>query len=143
MLGIDYGEKRMGVAVSDPNGLIAQGLETIEASDPEKALDTIEDLIREYDIQAVVVGLPVNMDGTESDMAKTVQAFAEKIEDRTGCDVITWDERLTSAAAERALTEMGRSTKGRKSEIDRIAATIILQGYLDYIRHTGNTSDAG
>ena len=143
ILGIDFGERRLGVAVSDSNGWIAQGLKTLEASEPERMLDAVGELILEHEVRTVVIGHPMNMDGTESAMAKTVQTFAEKIEDRTGCNVIKWDERLTSAAAERAMAEMGRSPKGHKTEIDRIAATIILQGYLDYLRHAENSKIDG
>ncbi len=143
ILGIDFGERRIGVAVSDSNGWIAQGLDTIEASEPEIVLGKVGELILEHEVRTVVIGLPMNMDGTESAMAKTVQAFAEKIEDRTGCDVIRWDERLTSAAAERAMAEMERPSRRRKTEIDRIAATLILQSYLDYFRYGGNSEPDG
>lgn len=143
IIAIDYGGRRLGIAVSDPFMLIAQGIETIECRDQEDALSQIAKLIQDYESSLVVIGLPVNMDGTEGKMAREVHAFALKIEERTGSRVVTWDERLTSTAAERTMTEMGRSTRGRKSEIDRIAATLILQGFLDHSRQASGTSDTG
>ncbi|MBT5873190.1 MAG: Holliday junction resolvase RuvX [Candidatus Latescibacteria bacterium] len=143
VVGIDYGLRRLGIAVSDPFMLIAQGIETIESRNQADALSQIAKLIQDYESSLVVIGLPINMDGTEGKMAQEVHAFARKIEERTGSKVLTWDERLTSTAAERTMTEMGRSTRGRKSEIDRIAATLILQGFLDHNRQSGRTSDAG
>ena len=134
ILGIDFGERRVGLAVSDPTGRIAQGLDTLETDSPTETLVALEELVVRYEVRRIVVGLPMNMDGTEGDITASVRKFVENIEDRVGCDVITWDERLTSAAAQRAMADMGRTVKGRKSEIDRIAATIILQGYLDSVR---------
>ena len=134
VLGIDFGERRVGLAVSDSTGRIAQGLDTLETDSPTETLDALEDLVVRYEVRRIVVGLPMNMDGTEGDITARVREFAGNIEDRVGCDVITWDERLTSAAAQRAMADMGRTVKGRKTEIDRIAATIILQGYLDSLR---------
>ena len=131
VVGVDFGRKRVGLAVSDPFGLIAQGLDTIQVASGSDAVTAVLQVVTRFEADAIVVGLPVNMDGTDSDMTRTVREFIAELEKRTECQVVTWDERLTSTAAERTMSEMGRSTRGRKSEIDRIAATMILQGFLD------------
>lgn len=134
VLGVDYGVRRVGLAISDPTGRIAQGLETIETANPEAVLKALEQVVARLDIRKIVVGLPVNMDGTIGTMATRVIEFVAALSDRTDARVVTWDERLTSQAAHRAMVEMGLSVKGRKKTIDRISATIILQGYLDSVR---------
>lgn len=134
VLGIDYGERRVGLAISDPTGRIAHGLDTINATSPDDVLDAIGLVVATFDVRKIIVGLPVNMDGTMGEMAARVIEFARVLSDRTDAQVITWDERLTSLAAQRAIIEMGQSLKRRKKDIDRISATIILQGYLDSVR---------
>ena len=135
VLGIDFGEKRIGLAVSDSMGLIAQGLETKETSHMDQSLHMIVAEVEAYQVKQVVVGLPVNMDGTSGEMAQRVSVFVDQLRERVPCTVHTWDERLTSAAAERAMADMGYTTKGNKNKIDRIAATLLLQSYLDHQRH--------
>ncbi|MBI4551820.1 MAG: Holliday junction resolvase RuvX [Candidatus Latescibacteria bacterium] len=134
VLGIDYGLRRVGLAISDPTGRIAHGLETLDAASQDAVQEAIRRIGDRYDIRKVIVGLPVNMDGTMGESTGRVVEFVQALSARTDAQVITWDERLTSHAAQRAMIEMGRSLKGRKKDIDRISATLILQGYLDSVR---------
>lgn len=134
ILGLDFGSRTTGVAVSDPLGITAQGLETITRKDENKLRQTcarIEELIREYEIETIVLGYPKNMNNTEGERVEKTLAFKEMLERRTGLPVILWDERLTTAAAEQILIESGVRRENRKSVIDKIAAALILQGYLD------------
>ena len=130
ILAIDYGSRRIGLALSDPLGITAQGLETLEVNSAEEALERLEDLASTYEVSRVVVGIPINMDGSYGEKAEEVAGFARALEKGTGLPVALWDERLTSVAAMRTMHEMGVRTKGRKKDLDRIAATILLQGYL-------------
>lgn len=136
VLGVDYGEKRVGLALSDPMGMIAQGLATKETDHVDQTLNMIAAEAEDHQVSQIIVGLPINMDGTTGKMAKLVDDFVERLRLRVSCPVQTWDERLTSAAAERAMTEMGYTTKDHKKKVDRIAATLLLQSYLDHQRHT-------
>jgi putative Holliday junction resolvase len=131
ILGLDVGSKRIGIALSDELGLTAQGVETLICRTPEKDLDRILDLAAEYSIQAIVVGIPYNMNGTEGPQVQRVRAFIEQIQRRTDIPVREWDERLSTAAAERTLLEADMSRSKRRKVIDKVAAVIILQGYLD------------
>lgn len=135
VLGVDFGEKRIGLAVSDSMGLIAQGLETKETNHMDKTINMIVAEADAYQVKKIVVGLPVNMDGTTGEMAQRVSGFVDQLRERVTCTVHTWDERLTSAAAERAMVDMGYKARGNKKKIDRIAATLLLQSYLDHQRH--------
>lgn len=128
---MDFGEKRVGVALSDPLGLTAQGMETLEPRDEEELLIKIEEMVTQKGITKVVVGLPLNMDGSKGPTTKKVLKFTEKLRERLKKPIVTWDERLSTISAQRALNDMGRRTKGRKGEVDRLAATIILQSYLE------------
>lgn len=135
VLGLDFGSKTTGVAVSDPLGLTAQGVETITRKDENKLRQTcarIEALIQEYEIETIVLGYPKNMNNTLGERVEKTLAFKEMLERRTGLPVILWDERLTTTAAEQILIESGVRRENRKSVIDKIAAALILQGYLDY-----------
>ncbi len=134
MLGLDVGDRRIGVAMSDPLGLSAQRLTLIERQTPEQDARAIETLVNEHDAQAVVVGLPLNMDGTVGDQAKKVMTFTEALKARLQCPVHLWDERLTTMQGERALLETDTSRRKRKQVIDQIAAQLILQHYLDASR---------
>ncbi|MDO5403611.1 MAG: Holliday junction resolvase RuvX [Eubacteriales bacterium] len=135
IIGLDYGTKTVGVAMCDPLGLTAQPVETItrkEENKLRKTLARIEEIIEEYDVTEIVVGLPKNMDDSIGERAMACQEFADKIERRTGLPVTMWDERLTTVAANEVLIESGVRRENRKAVIDQIAAVFILQGYLDY-----------
>ncbi len=131
VLAVDYGRRRVGLAVSDPLRITAQGLETVAVRSLKAAAAEVARVAGEVEAGEVVVGLPLNMDGSAGEMAAEAGAFAAEVERRTGLPVRRWDERLTSVAAGRALREMGARTKGRKGEVDRMSAVLILQGYLD------------
>lgn len=133
-LGLDYGSRTVGVAVSDRLGLTAQGVETITRTSENKlrrTLARIEELIEAYSVTQIVLGLPKNMNNTEGERVERTLEFKEKLEKRTGLTVTLWDERLTTAAAERTLIEAGVRREHRKDYLDKIAAVFILQGYLD------------
>ena len=137
ILGLDFGSRTVGVAVSDGLLLTAQGVETIERKDENKLRKTaarIEELVKEYEITTIVMGLPKNMNNTEGERVEMTKAFGEMLERRTGLPVVYWDERLTTVAAEQVLMESGVRRENRKAVIDKIAACFILQGYLDHIR---------
>ena len=137
ILGLDFGSRTVGVAVSDGLLLTAQGVETIERKDENKLRQTaarIEALVREYEVSTIVMGLPKNMNNTEGERVEKTKAFGEMLERRTGLPVVYWDERLTTVAAEQVLMESGVRRENRKAVIDKIAACFILQGYLDHIR---------
>lgn len=137
ILGLDFGSRTVGVAVSDGLLLTAQGVETIERKDENKLRKTaarIEELVKEYEITTIVMGLPKNMNNTEGERVEKTKAFGEMLERRTGLPVVYWDERLTTVAAEQILMESGVRRENRKAVIDKIAACFILQGYLDHIR---------
>ena len=134
IMGLDFGSRTTGVAVSDPLGITAQGVETIVRKDENKLRQTcasIEELIKEYEIEEIVLGYPKNMNNTAGERAEKTEAFKAMLERRTGKPVILWDERLTTIAAERVLMESGVRRENRKAVVDKIAAVLILQGYLD------------
>ena len=137
ILGLDFGTKTVLVAVSDGLLLTAQGIETIERKDESKLRKTcarIEELIAEYEVTEIVLGLPKNMNNTEGERVEKTKAFGEMLERRTGLPVHYWDERLTTVAAEQILMESGVRRENRKAVIDKVAAGLILQGYLDCLR---------
>lgn len=134
IMGLDLGSKTVGVAVSDPLLITAQGLEIIRRPEENKlrrTLARIEELIEEYEVSEIVLGLPKNMNDTIGDRAELSFAFREKLERRTGLPVIMWDERLTTVAADKAMIEAGIRKERRREYVDKIAAVLILQGYLD------------
>lgn len=134
IMGLDFGSRTTGVAVSDPLGVTAQGIETIVRKDENKLRQTcarIEELIKEYEIEEIVLGYPKNMNNTAGERAEKTEEFKAMLERRTGKPVILWDERLTTVAAERVLMESGVRRENRKAVVDKIAAVLILQGYLD------------
>lgn len=133
-LGLDVGDRRIGVAMSDPLGFTAQRLTLIERQTPEQDARAIETLVNEHETQAVVMGLPLNMDGTLGAQAKKVMAFADTLKTRLRCPVHLWDERLTTMQGERILLETDTSRRKRKQVIDQLAAQLILQQYLDASR---------
>lgn len=134
IMGLDYGSKTVGVAVSDPLGITAQAVETIWRKDENKLRKTcahIEELIREYEVGLIVLGLPKHMNNDIGERAQKALEFGEMIGRRTGLEVAMWDERLTTVEAERTLIENKVRRENRKQYIDKIAAVFILQGYLD------------
>ena len=131
ILGIDYGRKRIGVAVSDPTGVIAQGLPTITYRDLSDGLARLADLIEEFEVTRMVVGLPRNLKGETGFAAHAATRFAGTLKDRFEIPILLWDERLTSTMAEKTLRQFGKSPSKHKEKIDQIAATILLQNFLD------------
>ncbi len=133
IMGLDVGSKTVGIAISDELGWTAQGLKTIRINEEqgEYGFEEMENLIKEHDISKVVVGLPKNMNGTIGPRGEASQYYADELTKRFGIPAILWDERLTTVAAERVLLEADVSRKKRKKVIDKMAASMILQGYLD------------
>lgn len=143
IMGLDFGSKTVGVAVSDSLLITAQGLEIITRKEENKLRRTfarIEELAEEYQVEKFVVGLPKHMNGTEGERVSLTREFGEKLERRTGLPVIFWDERLTTVAADKAMMEAGIRRENRKEYVDKIAAALILQGYLDGQSRTGEQS---
>ncbi len=139
IIGLDYGSKTVGVAVSDPLGLTAQTVETITRKEENKLRRTyarIEELVREYGAVKIVLGYPKNMNDTEGERAKAVLAFKAALERRTGLEVVLWDERLSTVQSEQVLKAGGVRRENRKTYIDQLAAGFILQSYLDYLAFT-------
>ena len=139
IMGLDYGTKTVGVAISDALGLTAQGVETIERKEENKlrrTLARIEELVKEYEVERIVLGFPKHMNNDIGDRAEKSMAFGEMLKRRTGLEVVMWDERLTTVEAERTLIENKVRREDRKKYIDKIAAVFILQGYLDSLAHT-------
>lgn len=133
VIGLDVGEKTIGVALSDPLGWTAQGLKTIKRVGIKKDINEIINIISEYNVTKIVVGLPKNMNGTLGPMGEKVMEFAEKLKSKANLEIIFQDERLTTVAAEKMLISADVSRKKRKEVIDTVAATYILQSYLDRI----------
>ena len=134
IMGLDFGSKTIGVAISDPLGLTAQGIETIVRKSQNKlrqSLARIEALIVEYGVEEIVLGFPKNMNDTLGERCEKTLEFKEMLERRSGLDVHLWDERLTTVEAERVLMEGAVRREHRKEHVDRLAAVLILQGYLD------------
>ena len=134
IMGLDFGSKTVGVAVSDALLLTAQGVEIIRRKEENKLRQTlarIEELIVEYEVEEIVLGLPKHMNGSEGVRVELTEEFKEKLERRTGLPVIFWDERLTTVSADRTMMEAGIRRENRKDYVDMLAATFILQGYLD------------
>jgi putative Holliday junction resolvase len=135
ILGIDLGRARIGVAVSDELGMLAHPVETIPAN--ADATRRIAELVRDKDAERVIVGLPRHMNGSVGVGATEALAFASKLQALLPCEVLTWDERLTTTAANRALRESGRKTRDSRGVVDQVAAQMILQSYLDSLPETG------
>lgn len=136
ILGLDYGTKTVGVAVSDELLFTAQGVEIVRRKAPTKLRQTlarIEELVNEYNVEKIVLGYPKNMNNTEGERCERTKEFKEMLEKRTGLEVILWDERLTTVSADNAMMEMGIRRENRKEYVDEIAAIFILQGYLDFL----------
>ena len=134
IMGLDYGSKTVGVAISDALRITAQGIETIERKEENKLRKTlarIEELVKEYEVDTIVLGFPKNMNNTIGERAQKSLELKEMLERRTGLPVVMWDERLTTVEAERTLIESNVRRETRKKYVDKIAAVFILQGYLD------------
>ena len=139
IMGLDYGSKTVGVAVCDPLGITAQAVETITRKDENKLRQTlarIEALAKEYEVEKFVLGYPKNMNNTEGERCEKTKEFGDMLARRTGLEVIYWDERLTTVAADRSMMETGIRRENRKEFVDEIAAIFILQGYLDYLSNS-------
>ena len=133
ILGLDVGTKTVGVAISDEMGWTEQGIETIKINEErgQFGFDRISELVKQYDVDKIVVGLPKNMNGTIGPRGEACQQFAENLRELLQLDVVMWDERLSTMAAERLLISADVSRKKRKQVIDKMAAVVILQGFLD------------
>jgi putative Holliday junction resolvase len=135
ILGIDYGDSRIGVAVSDPFGWTAQAVETINwKGSLNKPVERIVSLIKEYSADRVVVGFPKNMNGTVGPRGEQTQQFIDFLGSKVHTEIIKWDERLTTVSAKRTMHELGVKTSKKKKVVDQIAAVYILQGYLDSLQ---------
>ena len=140
-MGLAHGSKTVGVAVSDPTGTVAHGFETIWRDRPGKIRHTLvrlEEIIKEYQVERIVVGLPCNMNSSLGERAEKALEFCDTLRRRFGMEVVTFDERLTSIMAEKVLMESGVRREDRKAVKDKIAAQLILQGYLDMLSATGS-----
>ncbi|HBY60248.1 MAG TPA: Holliday junction resolvase RuvX [Solibacterales bacterium] len=137
ILALDFGKRRIGLALSDPLGLTAQGLQTLVRTTLREDLAHIGKLAAEREVTRFVVGLPVNMNGTEGPAAARARQFADKLAQFSGLPVDLWDERLTSVEAEELFRELGVSASRRRGDVDRVAAAILLQEYLDHHRPPG------
>lgn len=145
VIGLDFGSKTVGVAISDPLMITAQGIEIIrrkEENKLRKTLARIEALIEEYQVEEIVLGYPKNMNDTLGERVKKTLDFKEMLERRTGLEVVLWDERLTTVEADEVMMEAGIRREDRKKYVDKIAAAFILQGYLDYAGDKKNETEA-
>lgn len=138
LMGLDYGSVTVGVAISDPLFVTAQGIETIRRKHENKLRQTlarIEALIEEYGVSVLILGYPKNMDNSVGERAKKSEEFAEMLRRRTGLEVVLWDERLTTVSAHRYLDEAEMDYRKKSEVVDTVAASIILQSYMDYLDH--------
>lgn len=131
IMGLDVGDRRIGIAVSDPLGITAQSLPTLERKNRIEDIRALKEIIEAWDVCLVVSGLPRNMNGTLGPQSEKVKGLTEKLRTAAAVDVVYWDERLTTVAAHRAMLEGDLSRAKRKRAVDRVAAALILQGYLD------------
>ena len=141
IIGLDFGSKTVGVAVSDELLITAQGIEIVRRKSDNKLRQTlarIEELIKEYNVEKIVLGFPKNMNNSEGERCEKTLEFKEMLERRTGLTVELWDERLTTVAADNLMMEAGIRRENRKEYVDQIAASFILQGYLDYLQNEKN-----
>lgn len=141
IMGLDFGSKTVGVAISDGLLVTAQGIEIVRRKQESKLRQTlarIEELIVEYGVEGIVLGLPKNMNGSEGERIEKTKEFEEMLKRRTGLPIVEWDERLTTVAADKAMIEAGIRREERREHVDRIAAVFILQGYLDYRKNREN-----
>ena len=137
IMAIDYGDAHTGIAVSDATGFLAGYTTTIHSRKADVVLDELVRLVRENQVDELVMGYPRNMDGTEGPRAELYRSFADQVEERTGLKPVLWDERRTTVDAHRILFESGKNAKKRKKTVDAVAASLILEGYLDFKRMRG------
>ncbi len=142
ILGVDFGQARIGVAISDELGLLAHPLETIPGAKIDAAARRVAEIAREKDVERVVLGMPRHMNGELGAAAAEVTIFAEKLRRLLGCEVVLWDERLTTMAANRALRDAGQKTRRTRGFVDQVAAQMILQGYLDRVQSSHGRFEA-
>ena len=138
ILGIDYGQKRIGIAISDPLRLIAYPLETVERKRIE---DSIRRILEKYSIEYVIIGYPLRTDGKLGKRGEEVKSFAEKIKEKFNINIKLWDERYTTIEAERIIRDIGKKPSRDKGRVDRVAASLILQSYLDYLKRNEESDD--
>jgi len=138
VMAIDYGDAHTGVAISDPTGFLAGTTTTIHSRKAEVVLDALARLVRDHRVEALVMGFPRNMDGTEGPRAQLYRDFADQVAQATGLTPVLWDERRTTVDAHRILFESGKNAKKRKSTVYAVAASLILEGYLDFCRMQKN-----
>ena len=138
-MAIDYGDAHTGVAISDPTGLLTGFTTTIHSRKTEVVLQELRRLVEEHQVTQLVMGFPRNMDGTEGPRAQLYRDFAARVEEATGLAPLLWDERRTTVDAHRILFEAGKNAKKRKKTVDAVAASLILEGYLDSRRLRGGT----
>jgi putative holliday junction resolvase len=143
ILGLDVGSRRIGVAVSDPLGITAQGLDTLHRKNKRYDFAHLEEVIRAYEIKEIVVGLPLRMSGAEGTQSAKMRAFAEDLQKKFGLPVHLWDERLTSAEANRVLRETELSIEKRGKSVDRMAAVLILQSWMEHRSAASLQPDGG
>lgn len=139
IMGLDFGSRTVGVAVSDELGLTAQVVEIIRRKSPGKLRQTLarlEELVIYYDVEKIVLGYPKNMNNTEGERCEKTVEFKEKLERRMELPIVLWDERLTTVAAQNIMTESGIRAKEHKEYVDELAAMLILQGYLDFLQNS-------
>lgn len=142
VLAVDWGHVTLGLAVSDDLGITAQGLTSLRRVSEARDLEVIGKYVRDLEVEAVVVGLPKNMDGTLGPSAEAAQTFARSLERALGIPVHLWDERLTTLSAERALIDAGMRRRNRRAVVDQVAATMILQDFLGHRRAAAERGDA-
>ena len=141
ILGLDVGTKTIGVAVSDEMGWTGQGLATIRRTNIRADLAELDKYLQQYAVEKIVVGVPRNMDGSIGSATEQVYSFIERLREKFSIPIDTWDERLSTVAAERVLLEADISRNNRKKVIDKVAAVLILQGYLDYLSMKGPAAE--
>lgn len=134
ILGIDFGDSRIGVAISDPLGWTAQGIDTITyKGDIASPIKDIHELVKKYEVSKIIVGFPINMNGTIGERGRKTQKFIEMLSSVVGVEIVKWDERLTTVSSHRVIKESGRKPSRNKELVDKIAAVYILQSYLDSV----------
>ena len=135
LLAIDHGEKRLGLAISDPNQIISKPLKTLILSDLQHIYNELEKIISDYEIQKLIIGLPIGMDGKNTQQTSKVEAFKENLQNKIDIPIILFDERLSSVSAKKSLISQGIKTGHNKSKIDQTAAAIFLQHFLDTLNY--------
>ncbi|HEV2247665.1 MAG TPA: Holliday junction resolvase RuvX [Terriglobia bacterium] len=143
VLAIDFGLRRIGLAVSDTLGITAQGLPTLQRTAVRKDIEYIRDVAEDYSVGRIIVGNPIGHAGNATSMSRQAADFAKKLGDRSTCPVELWDERLTSAEANRMLKTAGLSISKRRQAVDRVSAVLLLQNYLDHHANRLSQADAG